>query len=487
MSATGAPSAPLPALHPSAPRPARMFLTADWVLPIVTAPIAQGGVLIDGHQIVWVGPAADAPADLVDGSGDLIRVPLGQAVLLPGLVNVHSHLELTGLRGFLDGLSFGPWLETLTAVRRDLLTADDLLDASRVGVLEALRHGITTLADTGDSAQPLTAMRELGVRGIGFVEVFGPDPRQRDAAMTALEARVEALRIADTDRVRTGISPHAPYTVSAPLYTAAAALAKALDLPVAVHIAESLAEQEFVRDGTGPFAARLRARGIAVGPQAPSPVALLERTGLLATQPLCIHAIHTDAEDWQRLANHGARVAHCPIANAKLGHGMAPLAELLAHGIPTGLGTDSVASNNRMHLLDEARQAVLFASLRAGTPDALSAQEALRLATWGGAQALGLAARIGTLEAGKAADLAAFPIPDDLLPVFDPAVTLVHGLAGRAMASLVLVDGDPLVSGDTIGGADPAWAARLRATGARLNQWRHGGRPMYTSPIGRST
>ena len=190
-----------------------MLVTADWVLPVAAPPIAQGAVLVDGHQIAWVGKAADRPV-VPDGSpDDPWHVPLGQAVLLPGLVNAHAHLELTGLRGFLDGLSFGPWLETLTTVRRDLLTAGDLLDASRLGVLEALRHGITTIADTGDSAQPLTAMRELGVRGIGFVEVFGPDPRQRDAAMTALEARVDALRTADTDRVRTGISPHAPGTI----------------------------------------------------------------------------------------------------------------------------------------------------------------------------------------------------------------------------------------------------------------------------------
>ena len=450
-----------------------MLLTADWVLPVAAPPIAHGAVLVDGHRIAWVGKAADRPA-VPDGSPDDPRhVPLGQAVLLPGLVNAHAHLELTGLRGFLDGLPFGPWLETLTTARRDLLTAGDLLDASRLGVLEALRHGITTIADTGDSAQPLTAMRELGVRGIGFVEVFGPDPRQRDAAMTVLEARVEALRAADTDRVRTGISPHAPYTVSAPLYAAVAQLAESLDLPVAVHIAESVAEQAFVRDGTGPFADRLRARGLTVAPQAASPIALLDATGILATRPLCIHAIHADAEDLRRLADHGARVAHCPIANAKLGHGVAPLAELMAHGIPTGLGTDSVASNDRMHLLDEARQAVLLASLRAGTPDALSAHDALTLATLGGARALGLADRIGTLEAGKAADLVAFPIPDDVLPVFDPAVTLVHVLAGRATASLVLVDGDPLVIGDTIVGADPAWAERLRAAGERLRQWRH--------------
>lgn len=451
--------------------------TADWVLPIASAPIAQGAVLAAGERIAWVGPAA-AFAAAHPGYTDRVRsIALGEAALLPGLVNAHSHLELTGLRGFLEGFAFRDWLRTLTIVRRDVLTADDLLDASRLGVIEALAHGITTLADTTDSAAPLAAMRELGVRGIGYVEVFGPDIAQCDGAVARLAERVAASRLQDTALVRTGVSPHAPYSVSAPLFRATAVLAKAEQLPIAVHIAESAAETAFVAEGTGPFADGLRARDIAVAPQARSPIALLHSCGVLDAQPLCIHAIRVDEDDLARIAAAGATIVHCPISNAKLGHGIAPLDRMRAHGIATGLGTDSVASNDRMHLLDEARQAVLFHAVRSGVPDSLPASEALALATDGGAQALGLSAQIGTLEVGKQADLAAFPLrAPGAAMVFDPAVTLVHVLGGSVRATLVTVAGRELVRDGVVQVGDAGVAGRVAAAGERV---RHA-----TSPSG---
>lgn len=438
--------------------------TADWVLPIASAPIPQGAVLVRGAQIEWVGPASASPV-----GSDIRHVPLGAAALLPGLVNAHSHLELTTLRGYLEGFAFRDWLVTLTRVRRDVLTPDDLLDASRLGIVEALAHGITTLADTTDSAAPLAAMRELGVRGVGYVEVFGPDPAQRDGSMARLRERVEALRAHDTALVRTGISPHAPYTVSAPLFRAAAEYARSEALPMAVHIAESAAEVAFVVQGAGPFADGLRARGIAVAPQARSPIALLDACGVLEARPLLIHAIRTDEEDLARIADAGATIVHCPVSNAKLGHAIAPLERMLAHGIATGLGSDSVASNNRMHLLEEARQACLFHALRSGEPDSLHPARALELATVGGARALGLDALIGKLEVGKQADLAAFPLAQPWAPaVFDPTVTLVHALGGSARASLVTVAGKELVRDGMVLGVNSGLVARVEAVSGRL-------------------
>lgn len=449
----------------------RTLYTARWVLPIARPPIEAGAVLVDEGRIAWVGPANQYHA--TEGT---VVVALGEAILTPGLVNAHSHLELTGLRGFLEGLDFREWLRTLTVVRRDLLSDADLLDASRLGIVEALRHGITTLADCTDSALPIVAMRELGVRGIGYVEVFGPDPAQCDDSIARLRQRVDALRVDDTPLVRTGVSPHAPYTVSAPLFRATAEYARAERLPMAVHVAESAAETAFVTEGAGPFAERLRARGIGVAPQARSPIALLEDTGVLAAQPLLIHVIRADDDDFARIAHSGASIVHCPISNAKLGHGIAPLDRMLAHGVRTGLGTDSVASNDRMHLLDEARQAVLYHAIRSGVPDSLDAHEALALATRGGADALGLAHEIGTLEVGKAADLAAFPLAAGTVgPVFDPAVTLVHVLAGQVMASLVTVAGRELVRDGRVLVEQPAWQARQDVTGARLREWRRDG------------
>lgn len=447
----------------------RTLYTADWVLPISSAPIRYGAVLVAAGRIEFVGAAQTTGV----APGAVRTVALGNAVLMPGLVNAHSHLELTLLRGFLEGLDFRDWLRTLTTVRRDLMTEGVLLDASRAGIREALRNGITCLADTTDSGAPLTAMREYGVRGVGYLEVFGPDPAHCAGAIAQLSARVLEARAHDTALVRVGVSPHAPYTVSRDLFAATAAFSQSESLPIAVHVAESPAEMLFVRDGAGPFADRLRARDIAVAPQAESPIALLEAAGVLAARPLLIHVIQADDRDMARIADAGASIVHCPISNAKLGHGVAPLDRMLAHGIRTGLGTDSVASNDRMDLLGEARQATLLQSLRAGTPDAMSAHDALALATRGGADAMGLGSRIGTLEVGKDADLTAFPLDhEDAQPLFDPAVALVHALAGKVEAILVTVEGRELVANGTLAQHDETLLVRIGAWRDRLQQWR---------------
>jgi len=446
----------------------RTIYTAQWVLPVSSPPIVDGAVIVEGAHIAYVGAAAGAPR--VEGDR---TVDLGAAILLPGLVNAHTHLELTAMRGFLEGLAFREWLVTLNAARRDCFVAESLHDSACAGIEEGLRNGITTFADTTESGAPLAAMRELGVRGIAYLEVFGPDPARAEASMQAFIPRVHALRMGDTELVQTGVSPHAPYTVSAPLFRRVAEFSRADQLPVAVHVAESAAESRFVSEGEGPFADGQRARGIAVAAQARSPIALLDATGLLAERPLLIHAIQVDGDDVARVADCGARVVHCPISNLKLAQGIAPLEWYLDGGIAVGLGTDSVASNDRMDLLGEARQAALLQALRRGVPDALSAQAVVALATLGGARALGLETQIGTLEVGKAADLAAFPIEHpDLRPVHDPAVTLVHVLAGAVRASLTVVAGRERVRDGHVVGADLARHARMDALGERLRLWR---------------
>jgi 5-methylthioadenosine/S-adenosylhomocysteine deaminase len=273
--------------------------------------------------------------------------------------------------------------------------------------------------------------------------------------------------------VRTGLSPHAPYTVSDALFRAVAEQSRQEQWPLAVHVAESHAETAFVRDASGPFADALRARGIVVSHKARSPIAWLDDCGILSCRPLLIHAIQVDGEDIGRIADTGAAIAHCPISNLKLGHGVAPLDAFLTAGIPTGLGTDSVASNDRMDLLGEARQAALLQAMRRGLPDALGAHDALSLATLGGAAALGLADRIGSLEIGKDADLAAFSLnAADARPVHDPAVTLVHVLAGSQPAMLVVVAGRELVRDGALIDADATRQGRIELLGDRLRAWR---------------
>jgi 5-methylthioadenosine/S-adenosylhomocysteine deaminase len=440
---------------------------ARWIVPVSAPPVADATLIERDGRIVWVGPRADAPA-ATDRDEE---IDTGDAVILPGLVNAHCHLELTAMRGFLDGLGFREWILRLTAARRAVLDADALLDAARLGVEEGLRAGVTTFADTGDSGAGFDAMLERGVRGICYREVFGPDPAQCDQAIAELRRKVAAMRTRETNLVRAGVSPHAPYTVSDPLYRAAVALARELHAPVAVHIAESALESALVVDGAGAFADGLRKRGIAVAPRARSPIALLRALGVLGVDPLLIHCVRVDDADVRAIAEHRCAVVHCPASNARLAHGIAPLAELLAAGIDVGLGSDSVASNDRMDVLDEARLALLLATARSHDMRALTAAKALELATLGGARALRLAGEIGSLEAGKAADLAVFPLAvRGRGPTHDPVAAAVLALAGTP-ASHVAVAGRLLVRDGVVLDADSSLARRVQESADRLQAW----------------
>ncbi len=466
----------MPERHPLS---ARVRLHARWVVPVASAPIADGTVIVEGDRIAWVGPRREAPPG---GRND----ELGEAILTPGLVNTHTHLDLTALRGALDDLAFPDWVGTLIAIKRELLSADDLLDAAMHGVAEGLAAGVTTFADTADNDAAFAALRALGARGIAFREVFGPDAAQCETALAGLEAAVRTMRAEETSLVRVGVSPHAPYSVSDALFAAVAAFAARERLPVAVHIAESEAEDQLVKTGSGVFAERLRARGIAVGARAASALTLLDRAGLLREQTLLIHCVRVSAAQAAQVASAGCGVAHCPVSNAVLGHGVAPLLDFLRAGARVGLGSDSMASNNAMDLLAEARTALLQQRARSQRADLLSARELFRLATLGGATALRMEQEVGSLEVGKQADLVAFGIGASAVPVTDPESALVFASRGLQVRR-VLVAGETRVRdgevrgaevrgaevrGTEVRGVDPAIAVRVQATAARVAEWR---------------
>ncbi|HEX6628167.1 MAG TPA: amidohydrolase family protein [Gemmatimonadaceae bacterium] len=433
------------------------------MLPITQPPIENGTVVERDGRITYVGPRANAPA------GD--DYDLGDAILLPGLVNTHTHLELTAMRGFLEDLDFADWIDKLRQSRNEILDASILLDSAKFGIIEGLEAGITTYADTCSSGVAMQAMRELDVRGIMYQEVFGPDPARCDASMADLIRQLDTFEPQRTDLVTLGVSPHAPYTVSDPLYAAAAKLAAKRRLPLAMHIAEGAAEEDIVVRGEGPFAARWRKRGIEAKKRARSPITLLEKHNVLQPGALLIHCVRVDDKDMTTIARHGCSVAHCPASNAKFGHGVAPLLPLLAAGIPVGIGSDSVASNNRMDILDEARLAVLIHRGAARRHDAFGAHQALELATIGGARALGLDDKIGSLELGKEADLAAFSVDiPRTTPLGDPYSAAIFALPGRS-ARFVAVRGRVLVENGRALAADPRLTERMQEAGAALAKW----------------
>ena len=349
------------------------------------------------------------------------------------------------------------------------MTPERFLDSARWGIVEGLRAGITTFADTCDSGVVLEALRERGVRGIMFQEVFSPSaaPAAVREAATRLAEKLALHDMFETELQQVGVSPHAPYTVSDPLF----ALVARSGRRIAVHIAESDAEQRFVCDGEGPFADAHRARGFAVAKRAASPIALLSRLGVLDAHPLLIHCVRVSDGDIEAIAASGSTVAHCTISNAKLGHGIAPVLEMLEAGIAVGLGSDSMAANNRMHLLEESRAAALAQRIRAASADALAAARALELATLGGARALGLAARVGSLEVGKEADLVAFDLSSLAGAAdADPEAALVFAL-GAEPAKFVAVAGIPKVWNWELLNEDLELRGRVTEAAHALREW----------------
>ena len=421
---------------------------ARWVVPVSRPPLEYASVVEEGGRIVYVGPRAAAPAGT--------DVDLGDVVLVPGLVNAHTHLELTVMRGFLEDLSFRHWIVRLTKARKEVLSFQALVDSARVGIAEGLLAGVTTFADTSESGAPFVAMRDAGVRGIVYQEVFGPDPAQCAESLAELRGKVDAMRTKEIPLVRIGVSPHAPYSVSDALFRATADYARSESLPIAIHIAESEDESRLVTEAAGEWAESHRARGLPVEVRGQSPIGMLERNGVLTARPLLIHCVRASSGDIASIAGHDCSVAHCPASNAKLGHGIAPLTELLDASVRVGLGSDSVASNNRMDLLDEARVAILMQRARTGRYDVVSAARALELATLRGAEALGIERDVGSLDVGKSADFAAFPLAAlRSAPSYDPVTSLVFSTSG-SRATFVCVAGTVLVrDGHLVGPATP--------------------------------
>jgi len=349
------------------------------------------------------------------------------AELVPGLVNCHTHLELTHLGGGLKHQEpvFQKWIRRVRELK-DATTAEAFYGAAAAGVRDCWKRGVTCIAETGTTGSVMRALHDLGGRGIVYHEAFGPDPAQCAQSMAELESTVRPLRRLATAQLLLGVSPHAPYSVSAPLYQAVASFARRERLPMAVHIAESHEETAFVCDADGPFAAAQRQRGIAIEARRCSPVAYLSQLGVLEPGTLCIHCVQVDDADVELLRAAGAAVAHCPRSNHAHGHGRAPLQLFRTAGVPVGLGTDSVVSVGELDLWAEAGAA------------GLSGAVALRALTIEGARALGWEREVGSLEVGKAADLAVFshaalgrPSPPSAAQLTVVSGRIVHQISGQ--------------------------------------------------------
>ena len=388
-------------------------VSADWVIPVDGPPLPNAFVAWRDGRIAEI------------GEGRAEEHHAG-AVILPGLVNAHSHLEYAVYAGFGDGLPFGGWLQT-HILRKRALDHDAMLAIARRGAADSLAAGITTTADYSFSGAAAAAAAGLGLRATVYLEVFATDVRDAERQFAATRERVE-----ETELVRIGVSPHAPYTCSVDVYH----WALSLGLPVGTHLAESANEQAWLEHGSGPMAVNA---AVLVAPTGKRAVATLEE--VLCPELLCAHCVEVEPDEIALLAANDVPVAHCPRSNAMLGCGIAPLAELRAAGLRVGLGTDSPASTPSIDPWEELRTAVYAARARERRPDALGAADALALATIDAARALGRADEIGSLAPGKRADLIVLSLagsPYD--PVEDPVVGAVFGGSPAGIVQTI-VDG----------------------------------------------
>lgn len=407
------------------------ILTAEYVLPISSDPIAGGAVTIDGDKIAAVGDLVEIRKRFPNADFE----DFGNAAILPGFINCHAHLELSAMRGALDDVEhdFKSWLLKINDLRSNMTEAN--IEAAAVaGAMEGVAAGVTCFGDIGRYGHAgVAALKQVGLRGIVFQETeFSPDNRTAEDDFLKLATKFEQLKSEETDLVKVGISPHSPYTVSSRLFELIAQYSILNRVPLSIHASESSDEMDLLVKGEGFFTKVYERFDVEWRSPHCTPIEYLERLGVLSTRPLLAHCVTVTDSDIERIAATRASIAHCPKSNAKFGHGYAPFEKFLDAGIAVGLGSDSVASNNVCDLLEESRFAALTARNRPGTKRFITAKEVLEAATLGGAKALGLDDLIGTLETGKKADLAVVSLEHKAQqPVNDIYAALVFSSNGR--------------------------------------------------------
>ncbi len=439
---------------------------ARWVIPVTRRTIEDGAVAVAGKFIASVGTRAELVAQFSEASSE----DFGAAAIIPGLVNCHSHLELTAMRGYLEDVEgdFFAWLRKLTIARMTRMTQDDLRVSATWGAFEAARAGVTCVGDAsswGDAS--MAALRDVRLRGIVYQEAISPDARMADELLSKLRVDVARLRELETELVRVGVSPHSPYAASEKLLEGVTDYALAAKLPLMIHAAESEAEDKLLKLGCGIFAESLARRGIEWRSPRMSPIQYLSTRGVLVARPLLAHCVRIDAADIETIKEACASVAHCPKSNLKLGHGHAPFDRFL--DISKGFGSDSVASNNTCDMLEEARFATLLARLNRDEEggEMYTAQHALTDATLGGARALGYEEQFSALNVGAEADLTIVNLDGaHQVPVHDPVHALIFTSSARDVA-LTMVAGREVYRDGQVTTIDEE---RLRARMAEIRE-----------------
>ncbi|MHB1510820.1 MAG: amidohydrolase family protein [Acidimicrobiales bacterium] len=437
------------------PSPCDLFIAHGRVVTMDDARtiIEDGAVALARGEIVAVGTSSElgarfVPRRALDAEGGIV---------LPGMVNLHTHLAMTVFRGAADDLSLEGFLAALWPLEQRL-SAQVVRIGVTAGIVESLLSGVTTALD-------MYFYPEEGIPvadALGFRLVTGPVfVGANGAAFTRSQgfdeelARASAWLDSYADAglgLRRSLGPHSTYVLSQDQIAAVVELASARNAVVHVHASESAAEVEVV----------LRARGA-------RPLEVLESASALGSGTVVAHAVALEQHEQEMLAATGTAVAHCPVSNLKLASGIAPVAELRARGVPVGIGTDGPASSNDLGVLPAARLAALLQKHRVKDAQAMPARDAIAMATIDGARSLGLGHLIGSIEAGKRADIVVMSAAGiSAAPLHCPYSSLLYSL-GKSDVRHVLVDGRLVVEDGQVTGADETEVAReLSATARQL-------------------
>ena len=435
---------------------ARMLINARWIIPVVPAGrvFEHCTLVVQGNDIAAILPREEAARRYRAEQ----TINLHQHVLIPGLVNAHAHAAMSLLRGYAEDLPLSTWLEEhIWPAEGRHVSPEFVADGTELAMAEMIKAGTTCFADMYFFPEEVAkAVHRAHLRAqIAFpiIELATAWAGDSDECIEKGVALRDAYR--GDDLIRIAFGPHSPYALNDETLKKIAVLAQELEAPVQIHLHETAGEVE----------ESVQQHGM-------RPSQRLQQLGLLFEQTQCVHMTQVDDSDIALLQQSGAQVIHCPESNLKLASGFCPVARLLSEGINVGLGTDGAASNNDLSMLGELQTAALLGKAVAGDPAALDAHACLRMATLGGARALGIDERTGSLEPGKAADMVAIDLSDiGCSPVYDAAASLVHNNRA-ARVSHVWVDGKALLlSGHLqtlnereIRGKAEQWQARLALT-----------------------
>ena len=424
-----------------------MLLMARYVLPVSSTFIENGAVLVRDDRIVEVGHAIELRRRYPT---EEIR-DFGLAALMPGFVDCHTHLEYAIMRGILNDAPYASWKAFVTE-KEALLTPQDWVESAVLGAYEAISTGITTVADVTSTGASVDAARRLGLRGIIYREVGATAREQIASTMERAVADIEGWRAADdTGRFRFGIGPENLYVCHPQILGEIARYATQTRTPVAIHIAGSAEECDFIRYGSSPFSvdnddvafdAIERHQATALLPTGCSPVRYALNWDILdAPEVLAIHAVKVDDADIAALAERNVNVCVCPRANAKLGMGVAPIIKMRKAGIKVGLGTDSPAASDSIDPIEEMRFTMLVLRAVNGKEGFVTGPDMVKMATLDSAAALGMDDQVGSLDPGKLADIIAIDLSNSRqVPTHYPYSAVMH-TADRDNVLMTMIGG----------------------------------------------